>query len=80
MFGPGLTGRSFGIKSGALPPRSLLVRGEFSEVVPRESAELMVEMLQDASWAEVPGCGHAPTLYEPEAQAALRKFFGVNGT
>jgi len=58
----------------------LLVRGEVSEVVPRESAELMAEMLQDASWAEVPGCGHAPTLYEPEAQAALRKFFGVNGT
>jgi len=58
----------------------LLVRGELSEVVPRESAELMAEMLQDTSWAEVPGCGHAPTLYEPEAQAALRKFFRVNGT
>jgi pimeloyl-ACP methyl ester carboxylesterase len=58
----------------------LILRGEFSEVVPRESAELMAEILQDASWAEVPGCGHAPTLYEPEAHAALRKFFGVNGT
>ena len=58
----------------------LILRGEFSEVVPRESAELMAEILQDASWAEVPGCGHAPTLYEAEAHAALRKFFGVNGT
>jgi pimeloyl-ACP methyl ester carboxylesterase len=55
----------------------LLLRGARSDVVPRESAWQMVQALPAARWVEVSGVGHAPTLYEPEAQAALREFFGV---
>lgn len=57
----------------------LTLRGAKSDVVPRQSARRMAEVLPAASWAEVPGAGHAPTLYEPEAQAALREFFGIAG-
>jgi pimeloyl-ACP methyl ester carboxylesterase len=54
----------------------LVLRGEHSDVVPRESVQRMVQWLPNASWVEVPGAGHAPTLYEPESRAALRAFFG----
>jgi esterase len=53
----------------------LILRGARSDVVPRLSAKRMVEWLPAAMWAEVPGAGHAPTLYEPEAHTALREFF-----
>ena len=53
----------------------LILRGEKSDVVLRSSVELMVEELPAARWCEVPGAGHAPTLYEPESQAALAAFF-----
>jgi pimeloyl-ACP methyl ester carboxylesterase len=53
----------------------LLLRGEMSDVVPRATAQRMVGALPDARWWEVPGVGHAPTLYEPEALEALRVFF-----
>jgi pimeloyl-ACP methyl ester carboxylesterase len=55
----------------------LLLRGEKSDVVPRDSAELMVGALPAAVWREVPGVGHAPTLYEPESQVALAEFFDI---
>jgi pimeloyl-ACP methyl ester carboxylesterase len=55
----------------------LLLRGETSEVVPVESARMLVEDLPAARWVDVPGVGHCPTLSEPEARAALREFFGV---
>lgn len=55
----------------------LILRGANSDVVLRESAERMADLLSATSWAEVPGAGHAPTLYEPEAQLALRQFFGI---
>jgi hypothetical protein len=35
----------------------------------------MAGALPDARWSEIPGVGHAPTLYEPEAQEAIRDFF-----
>ena len=54
----------------------LLLRGALSDVVPRASARRMVAALPDARFREVPGVGHAPTLYEPEAHAALTDFFG----
>jgi pimeloyl-ACP methyl ester carboxylesterase len=53
----------------------LLLRGEMSDVVPRAAARRMVRALPDGRSWEVPGVGHAPTLYEPEAQEALRVFF-----
>ena len=55
-----------------------LVRGARSDVVPRLSARRMVEALPAARWAEVPGAGHAPTLYEPEAHTALGDFFALS--
>jgi pimeloyl-ACP methyl ester carboxylesterase len=53
----------------------LLLRGAMSDVVPRYAVKHMVEALPAGMWREVPGVGHAPTLYEPESQAALREFF-----
>ena len=53
----------------------LLLRGAMSDVVPRASARRMVAALPDAQCREVPGVGHAPTLYEPESHAALQDFF-----
>jgi pimeloyl-ACP methyl ester carboxylesterase len=58
----------------------LLLRGARSDVVPRLSVKRMVEVLPAARWAEIPGTGHAPTLYEPEAHAALRDFFALPGS
>jgi pimeloyl-ACP methyl ester carboxylesterase/glyoxylase-like metal-dependent hydrolase (beta-lactamase superfamily II) len=56
----------------------LLLRGELSDVVPVESAREMVKEMANARCVEIPGVGHSPTLYEPEAQAALAEFFGVS--
>jgi len=55
----------------------LILRGARSDVVPRLSAKRMAEALPACRWAEVPGAGHAPTLYEPEAHTALREFFAL---
>ena len=57
----------------------LILRGANSDVVSRESARRMVELLSAASCVEVPGVGHSPTLYEPAAQFALRQFFRIDG-
>jgi pimeloyl-ACP methyl ester carboxylesterase len=57
----------------------LVLRGEKSDVVPRSSVELMAEVLPSARWREISGVGHAPTLYEPESQAALAEFFNLPG-
>lgn len=55
----------------------LLLRGALSDLVPPEWADQLVKALPAARCVEVPGVGHAPTLHEPEAQAALREFFGI---
>jgi pimeloyl-ACP methyl ester carboxylesterase len=52
----------------------LLVRGAISDVLAQEVAERFVAGLADGRLVTVPGLGHAPTLTEPEAVAALRKF------
>lgn len=49
----------------------LIVRGERSDVLSRATATRMVEGLPGAELVTVPGVGHAPTLDEPEAMAAL---------
>jgi pimeloyl-ACP methyl ester carboxylesterase len=56
----------------------LVLRGEKSDVVPRASADRMVHMLPVCQSREIPGSGHAPTLYEPEAQVAIKHFFGIS--
>lgn len=66
-------------QSGRLKMPVLVLRGANSDVVSRESARRMIELLPDASCVEVPKVGHSPTLYEPAAQFALRQFFGVDG-
>ncbi len=55
----------------------LLLRGANSDLIPRHWADRLVQDLPKARCVEVPGVGHAPTLHEPEAQAALRDFFGI---
>jgi pimeloyl-ACP methyl ester carboxylesterase len=55
----------------------LILRGARSDVVPRVSAKRMAAALPAARWAEVPGAGHAPTLYEKEAHTVLRDFFAL---
>jgi pimeloyl-ACP methyl ester carboxylesterase len=52
----------------------LLVRGETSEVFPREVADTMLKVKTDARLVEIPGCGHAPSLMHPEHIAVVTKF------
>lgn len=49
----------------------LIVRGALSDILPAGVAERMVQALGDARVATIPNVGHAPTLEEPEARAAI---------
>lgn len=49
----------------------LILRGELSDILARSAGEKMVAELPHARLVEVPGVGHAPTLDEPEAIAAI---------
>lgn len=49
----------------------LILRGELSDILARSAAEKMVAELPKARLVEVPGVGHAPTMDEPEARAAI---------
>lgn len=55
---------------------TLILRGETSDILSRETAERMVETAAAATLVEVPGVGHAPLLNEPAAKAALTSFLG----
>lgn len=48
-----------------------VVRGEYSDLLNAATAERMVTEIADAELVTVPRVGHAPTLEEPESQAAL---------
>jgi len=50
---------------------SLLVRGEYSDVLEAETASEMVRRLPMMDLVTLPRTGHAPTLEEPEAAAAI---------
>ena len=50
---------------------TLIVHGERSDVLTRETADRMLSTLDRADLVAVPGIGHAPTLDEPEATAAI---------
>jgi pimeloyl-ACP methyl ester carboxylesterase len=53
---------------------SLLVRGELSDLLSAATAERMREENADLEVVTVPRVGHAPTLDEPEAAAAIDRF------
>jgi pimeloyl-ACP methyl ester carboxylesterase len=53
---------------------TLLLRGEHSDVVSRETASEMARRGPKAKVAEIPGVGHAPTLLQPDQIALVRDF------
>ena len=52
----------------------LVVRGEASDILTAETVARMGDSGLDFTAVEVPGVGHAPTLDEPAARAALQAF------
>jgi len=60
-----------------LPFPTLVVWGAESDVLSEAQARRMVEVLPYGELVSVPGVGHAPTLVEPVALAALEQFLGV---
>jgi len=55
----------------------LVVWGRESDVLSEAQARRMVDVLPQAELVAVPNIGHAPTLMEPVALAALERFLGV---
>lgn len=53
---------------------ALVVRGEISDILTTETLAAMKEAKPDIEVVEVPGRGHAPTLDEPAARAAIDDF------
>ena len=49
----------------------LVLRGELSDILGRDAADKMTAELPQARLAEIPGVGHAPTMDEPAALAAI---------
>lgn len=49
----------------------LVLRGALSDILAAEAVAKMVKALPNAKLAEIPGVGHAPTIDEPEARAAI---------
>jgi esterase len=54
----------------------LVVRGAESDILSRATADRMGRALRNLRTVEVPGVGHAPSLAEPEALAAIKDFLG----
>lgn len=52
----------------------LAIRGELSDILSAATLERMAAEVAGLETCTVPRTGHAPTLDEPEAQAALRRF------
>ena len=53
----------------------LLVRGSESDLLSRETADLMTQRGPRAALTELAGIGHAPTVMQPEQIALARDFF-----
>ncbi len=53
---------------------TLIVRGETSDILSQDVAAAMMDVLEDALLVTVPDIGHAPTLDEPAARAAIDRF------
>lgn len=62
----------FGALSAGRP--ILLVRGETSDILEADTAERMGLAAPHMARVDIPGVGHAPTLEEPQALAALDAF------
>jgi pimeloyl-ACP methyl ester carboxylesterase len=59
---------------------TLIVRGELSDILGAATAQRMVDRLKRGRLVTVPGVGHAPTLDEPDAVAAIDALLmGVTG-
>ena len=56
---------------------TLLLWGTASDVLSEGQARRIIEALPNGTLAEIPGVGHAPTLSEPEAVAALEAFLSA---
>jgi pimeloyl-ACP methyl ester carboxylesterase len=59
----------------AVPGPVLLIRGAGSDILTPEAAAEMQRRRPDLVRVDVPGAGHPPTLDEPEAVAALERFY-----
>jgi pimeloyl-ACP methyl ester carboxylesterase len=55
----------------------LVLRGETSDILEKPVAAKMVKKHGSATLVTVPRVGHAPSLDEPEAQAAISQFLSV---
>lgn len=53
---------------------TLLVRGELSDLLTRETAQMMAERGPRAQLVELPGVGHAPTFVHADQIAVARRF------
>ena len=49
----------------------LILRGALSDILAKQPAAKMQTVLPQATLVEVPGVGHAPTMDEPKARAAI---------
>lgn len=58
----------------ALTAKTLLIRGEHSDVLPRSVADQMVHRGPRPALVTVRGCGHAPTLADQRQSDLLREF------
>lgn len=56
----------------------LIVRGETSDILSRETVERMIRVQPKARVIEVSGVAHAPFLNEPQVLAGMREFFGIS--
>ena len=61
-----------------LPVPTLVVWGRDSDVLSEGQARRMAETLPRGELVAVPGVGHAPTLMEPTALAALERFLSAS--
>jgi pimeloyl-ACP methyl ester carboxylesterase len=55
----------------------LVLRGEKSDILEKPVAAKMVKRAQHARLATIKSVGHAPSLDEPDAQAAVLAFLGA---
>lgn len=52
----------------------LVVRGELSDILSKHCVEKMNEINTGMRYAEIPNCGHAPLLTEPESLVSINQF------
>jgi len=65
---------SWSLFRGITPVPVLAIRGELSDVLSAETLEHMAREHQGLRYVTIPGCGHPPSLSEPEAVEAIDAF------